>query len=63
MKNKVRELREGRGLTQKELADALGVTQQAVQQYEHGTIKPTVTTAIAMAEFFGCSVQDIFFAN
>jgi transcriptional regulator with XRE-family HTH domain len=48
-------------LTQAVLAEAIGVTQpyvSAVATGRHSTI--TVENAVKFAEFFGCSVEDLF---
>ena len=55
-------LRELRGdKTQKEVADAVGVTAMAVCQYEAGTRVPSDQVKIALAEYFGRTVENIFF--
>lgn len=38
-------MRLARGLTQKEFADALGKTEQAIRQWEHGKSEPRLTLA------------------
>ena len=57
--NRLRELRGDK--TQKEVADAVGVTAMAVCQYEAGTRVPSDQVKIALAEYFGRTVEDIFF--
>jgi len=42
MKNRLRELREARGLTQEELAKALGVTRQTIIAIEKGRYDPSL---------------------
>ena len=56
---KLAELRKLRGLTQKELADRIGVTQSAVASWETRQIYPTVKKLIQMAEIFGCTVDEL----
>ena len=46
---------------QKEVADAAGVTAMAVCQYEAGTRVPSDQVKIALAEYFGRTVENIFF--
>lgn len=43
MESKLVALRLEAGLTQKALADALGVTEQAVRNWEHGKVEPKFT--------------------
>ena len=57
--NRLRELRGDK--TQKEVADAVGVTAMAVCQYEAGTRVPSDQEKIALAEYFGRTVENIFF--
>ena len=57
--NRLRELRGDK--TQKEVADAVGVTAMAVCQYEAGTRVPSDQVKIALAEYFGKTVEEIFF--
>ena len=51
----------GEEKTQKEVADAVGVTAMAVCQYEAGTRVPSDQVKIALAEYFGRTVENIFF--
>ena len=57
--NRLRELRGDK--TQKEVADAVGVTAMAVCQYEAGLRLPSDQVKIALAEYFGRTVENIFF--
>ncbi|NJD98346.1 transcriptional regulator [Thermococcus sp. GR7] len=60
MKNRLRELREARGLTQEELAKALGVTRQTIIAIEKGKYDPSLKLAFKIARFFGVLIEDIF---
>lgn len=60
---KIREARLKRLLTQQELADELQISQMALSLYERDQRTPRDSVKIRMAEFFGTSVQDLFFAN
>lgn len=57
--NRLRELRGDK--TQKEVADAVGVTAMAICQYETGVRTPRDAVKIALAEYFGRTVEDLFF--
>lgn len=57
---RLRELRGER--SQKEVADALGVTPVAISQYERGERIPNDNMKIAIAKYFKKSVTSIFFA-
>lgn len=59
-----RRLRELRGdRPQKEVADAVGVTPMSISYYESGQKVPGDDVKIALAEFFGKTVEQIFFTK
>ncbi|RLF91240.1 transcriptional regulator [Thermococci archaeon] len=60
MKNRLREFREAYGLTQEELAKALGVTRQTIIAIEKGKYDPSLKLAFKIARFFGVKIEDIF---
>lgn len=57
-------LRELRGeRKQKEVADAVGVSNMAMSQYESGKRIPNDTIKMKIAKFYGTTVEHIFFAG
>ncbi|MCR5681029.1 MAG: helix-turn-helix domain-containing protein, partial [Clostridiales bacterium] len=54
---KIAELRKEKGMTQAELAEALGVTHQAVSQWERSETFPDILTLPKIAEIFGESIN------
>lgn len=46
-------------LTQKELADKLGVSFQTVSKYENGINEPDLSTLRLMSVIFGCPLVDL----
>lgn len=58
--NRLAEVREARGLSQRELGALLGVTRQMVNQWEHGRVEPGTAWALRIAKALGCRVDDIF---
>ena len=56
---KLKELRGSR--SQKEVADAVNVTDMAISFYESGDRIPRDEVKIALAEYFGVSVESIFY--
>lgn len=50
-------LRKGRGISQEELANAVGVSRQAVQKWEAGTSTPDIQNLSALADYFGVSLD------
>ena len=57
--NNFRCLREKMGLSQIELGEKLGVTQQSVYAWERGDVMPRLQTAIALSELYGVSIDYI----
>ena len=60
MKNRLEELRRGRGLSQEELADALEVSRQTIISLENGRYNPSILLAFRIARYFGTSIEDVF---
>lgn len=59
MKISIRTKRVAAKLTQAELAKRLGVYQGAVSQWESGMTNPKLDKLIAMAELFGCTLDEL----
>ena len=59
--NNIRAFREKNGLTQEELGDKLGISQVTISQYESGARTPNLFMAKTIAEFFGISLEALFF--
>ena len=57
--NKVYELRKSIGMQQKELAAAIGVTQQTISEWEHGKKDPSGERLDKLAELFGVSRNEL----
>ena len=45
------------GFTQKQVAEGIGVTEQAYQRYEYGRVIPSALVLIALADFFDVSLD------
>ena len=56
---KIKQLRTDNGLTQKDLADKLFVTAQAVSRWENNEVEPSVSTLTELAKIFNVSVSEI----
>ena len=63
MRNVIRELRTGRGLSQGELASAMSVSRQTINSIEKDRYTPSLPLAIALARFFGSTVEEVFDAD
>lgn len=58
--NRLKSLRVARGLSQGLLADAAGVTRQAIYAIEDNQYLPTTMVALRLASALGCRVEDLF---
>ena len=63
MKNRVRELRTERELSQGDLAAAVEVSRQTINSIEQERYIPSLPLALALARFFGRSVEEMFDAD
>ena len=57
MLKNLKELREDRSVSQKQLAEAIGVSQQSINKYENHNIEPDIETLIRIADYFETSVD------
>lgn len=60
MKNRIKELRENHGLTQKQLGEKAGVSRQAINAIETGKFDPSIWLAYDLAQLFNLSIEEIF---
>ncbi|MCR5628501.1 helix-turn-helix transcriptional regulator [Eubacterium sp.] len=60
LKDNIKKYRKEMGLTQEELAEALGVTTGAVSKWENGNNVPDVMTLMELADFFNISMDVLF---
>src|SRR5262245_8874144 len=58
--DRIRAARLERGLSQGELAEAVGLTRQAVYAIESNRYPPNVTVALRLAQALGRHVEDLF---
>lgn len=54
----LKKLRKQKRLTQRELAEALHISQTSVSKYERGESEPDLAMVIEMADFFGVTVDE-----
>ena len=58
--NRIAMLRAERGVSRRELADALGVHYQTVGYLERGEYSPSLYLALRIAEYFEVTVEVVF---
>jgi len=63
LENNLRVLRAKKDITQEELAEAIDVSRQTINAIELGKFNPSVLTALKLAEFFGTTVEEVFFIS
>ena len=59
MLENLKKLREKTGTTQRQLAEAIGVSQQSVNKYENHNIEPDIETLVRIADYFAVSVDTV----
>lgn len=59
MLKNLKRLRKETGVSQQELADAVGVSQQSVNKYENHSIEPDIETIIRIADYLHVSVDEL----
>lgn len=57
LNKKIKELREADGLSQKELAEKLGIAKNTLSQYEHNKSNPSLEVIVQLSAFFDVSVD------
>lgn len=60
VRNRIREVRDERGLTQAALADAVGVTRQTIIAIEQHKYSPTLELAFQVAAVLGVRLDEVF---
>ncbi len=60
LKNRLRVLRAEKEISQKYLADQVGLSRQTVNSIERGKFNPSIVTALKIAEFFEVPVDEVF---
>lgn len=63
MRNRVRDLRTARSLSQAALGVAMGVSRQTINSIETGRYTPSLPLALALAREFETTVEEVFDAG
>lgn len=60
LKNKVREIRKARGISQEDLASSIEVSRQTINSLENKDYNPSTILAFKIAKYFKLKIEDIF---
>lgn len=60
MKNRIRELRAARGITQEALGVLAGVSRRTIISIENDRFDPSLPLAFRLADIFGFHIEDVF---
>ncbi|MEX2565086.1 MAG: helix-turn-helix transcriptional regulator [Cyclobacteriaceae bacterium] len=60
MKNKIRDLRTARNMTQEDLAEIIGVSRQTINAIEKEKFDPSLPTAFKMSKLFKLPIDQMF---
>ena len=60
VRNRIRDFRLEHGLTQDELAQAVGVSRQSIISIERGRYTPSLYLALRFAQYFKCDTDELF---
>ncbi|XME02153.1 helix-turn-helix domain-containing protein [Lachnospiraceae bacterium C1.1] len=58
--NHLREIRMSKGLTQKEVADALSISKDSLSRYENGKQDPRLDVAIRLSKYLEVSMEILY---
>jgi putative transcriptional regulator len=61
LKNSVQTKRKAMGMTQEDLAVAIGVTRQTIISIEKGNYVPSVLLALKIADCFKVQLEEVFY--
>ncbi len=55
----LRKLRLRMGVSQQQLADVIGTSQQSINKYENHNVEPDIAALVKLADYFGVSLDDL----
>ena len=61
LRNRLKEWRAKRDITQEELAKAIEMSRQSINAIERGRFIPSILTVLKMANYFETQVENIFY--
>lgn len=60
---KLKSARAAKDMSQKDVADAVGVTRQTINAIENGDYNPTINLCIAICKVLGKTLNDLFWED
>ena len=60
MKNNLEKIRKEHNLTQEELAGMMKVSRQTINSLECGKYNPSIILAFKLANYFHCTIEELF---
>lgn len=63
MKNKIKELRKNSALTQKQIADVLGIDRSTYSYYENGKASPSLAVLMRIAKVFNVTLDYVIYGD
>lgn len=60
VENRIKEFRKEKGLTQLQLADAVGVSTRTIISLEKGQYNPSIMLAYKIARLFGTTIENLY---
>ena len=60
MKNRIEEIRKGKGIRQEDFAKSMGVSRQTISSLENGRYNPSITLAYKIARYFEMTIEEVF---
>ncbi|MCK5056592.1 MAG: helix-turn-helix transcriptional regulator [Candidatus Aminicenantes bacterium] len=63
LKNRLKEWRAKRDVSQQQLADAIGMSRQTINSIERGKFVPSILSVIKIARFFTTSIENLFYVE
>lgn len=63
LENRLKVWRAKRGITQDELAKAVGMSRQSINAIEKGRFVPSILTALKMSHYFETTIEELFISK
>jgi putative transcriptional regulator len=60
MKNRIRDFRKSKEITQEDLSKQVGVSRQSIISIENGKYNPSLELAYKISKTFDCSIEEVF---